>query len=141
MLLHFFITKLMPNLKKAKPVFIYRKKRIVIFQLDYSFKLTDRNIIELSLCCINLSDQLNILLKSYIGEYVVSEYSIFSSMNQIKFVHDVIDWKTFAKNFEQQHSNASIMIFKSKERSYVQNLLQEKQPKTYEYEKYLDYAL
>ena len=62
-------------------------------------------------------------------------------MNQIKFVHDVIDWKTFAQNFEQQHSNASIMIFKSEERSYVQNLLQEKQPKIYEYEKYLDYAL
>ena len=44
MLLHVFITKLMPNLKKAKPVFIYRKKRSVIFQLDYSFKLADRNI-------------------------------------------------------------------------------------------------
>ena len=98
-------------------------------------------VIELSLCCFVLSDQLNILLESYIGEYVRTEYNIFNSMEQFNFVTGVVDWQTFENNFNQQNSNDSIMIFKSKKRSYVDNLLQNKQPKEYEYENFLNYAL
>jgi hypothetical protein len=62
-------------------------------------------------------------------------------MKQSKFDTGVVDWKTFENNFNQQDSNDSIMIFKSKKRSYVDNLLQNKQPEKYEYDNYLNYAL
>ena len=107
----------------------------------YDVKNDEEIVIELSLCCFVLSDQLNILLKSYIGEYVRTEYHIFNSMKQFKFITDVVDWQTFENNFNPQYSNDSIMIFKSKKGSYVDNLLQNKQPKNYEYDNYLNYAL
>ena len=38
-------------------------------------------------------------------------------MKQSKFDTGVVDWKTFENNFNQQDSNDSIMIFKSKKRN------------------------